>query len=64
MIAIYGDIPTNCDFTHPRHVPENVKWGVIKSVGGQRPRVAGYFMDEIFHVVFLDAEHRFYIVER
>ena len=33
-------------------------------VKGQKGRVAGHIIDNIFYVVFLDREHRFYITEK
>ena len=60
IIAVYGGFPTHGDFIHPRHVQDDVKWGVVKRIGGQKPRVAGYFEANIFYCVFLDQEHRFW----
>lgn len=53
QIKIYGDFPPSnkTEFTHPRHVEENVAWGVIENIGG-RPRVAGYIVENTFYVVF------------
>ena len=33
-------------------------------IKGQKGRVAGHIIDNIFYVVFLDREHRFYITEK
>jgi hypothetical protein len=65
QIKIYGDFPVKSvtDFFHPEHVPKTVYWGVLKRVGGQTGTVAGYLVDNVFHVVFLDMNHRFWITE-
>jgi len=64
QITIYGDFPSKTDFFHPKHVDQNVAWAVIKAVGGQQGRVAGYIVENTFYIVFLDKEHRFYISEK
>lgn len=52
------------DFFHPAHVPEGVYWGVLKNIGGQVGTVAGYLIEDVFHVVFLDMNHRFWISQK
>lgn len=64
QIKIYGEIPQKSHFTHPEHVAENVDWGVIKAVGGQKRVVAGYIMENTFYIVFLDSEHKFWPTEK
>lgn len=41
-----------------------LNWAVIMDIKGQKGRVAGHIIDNIFYVVFLDREHRFYITEK
>lgn len=60
IITIYDKFPNESDFTHPKHIDENVKWAAIKNIGGQINRVAGYVIGNVFYVVFLDKNHVFY----
>ncbi len=71
ILAIYGEFPRNSDFTKPLHVPDNVKWSRFRLESAVR--LIGFFIDEeeaaskglstdIFYVVFLDKDHRFYKV--
>lgn len=59
-ITVYDSFPKNSDFKIPRFIEADVKWAVIKDIGGQKHRVAGYIMDNVFYVVFLDRDHSFY----
>jgi hypothetical protein len=59
MIKVYDNFPVNSDFTHPRFVPEGVKWSTIRIKG--KERVVGYLEENIFYLVFLDKDHRFWI---
>ena len=53
------DFPPKSKFKNP--FPETkLDWAVIMNIKGQKPRVAGYIIGNIFYVVFLDAEHQFY----
>ncbi len=61
-LTIYGDFPKKTDFTHPKHVPHGVKWAVISIQG--KERIAGYIEENIFYVVFLDKDHRFWITAK
>jgi len=62
ILKIYGDFPTNSEFKHPKHVPQGVNWAVILIQG--KERIAGYVEDNIFYIVFLDKEHKFWITEK
>lgn len=62
ILTIYGEFPINTDFKHPKHVSEGVKWARISIQG--KERVAGYIEDNIFYIVFLDKDHRFWISEK
>ncbi len=64
VLKIYGDFPVNSDFDSPQHIVKDVKWAVIMDIKGQKGRVAGHIIDNVFYVVFLDKEHRFYITEK
>lgn len=61
-IKIYGDFPekSKTDFTKPIYIKDDLQWGVITSVGGQKGRLAGYLIESTFYVVFLDKEHKFF----
>jgi hypothetical protein len=59
--TIYGDFPSKSDFTHPKHVPEDAEWARFHLKG--KEVVAGHLFRSVFYVVFLDAEHKFYITE-
>ena len=63
-LKIYGDFPEKTDFKAPQHITDDVNWAVIMDINGQKGRVAGHIIDNIFYVVFLDREHRFYITEK
>lgn len=62
MIKIYGGFPANSSFEYPNTViqDENITWAVIMKVKGQKPRVVGHIIENVFYVVFLDAEHLFF----
>jgi hypothetical protein len=62
--TIYGDFPPKdkTDFTHPKHVPEDARWARIHITG--KICVIGHVVRNIFNVVFLDMEHRFWISEK
>jgi hypothetical protein len=58
--TVYGDFPPKkkTDFSIPKHVPEDAKWARIHITGKQI--IAGYVNRNVFNVVFLDKEHKFY----
>ena len=62
ILTIYGDFPTKSDFAHPKHIPVGVKWAVISIQG--KERIAGYIEDNVFYIVFLDKDHKFWITEK
>ena len=72
ILAVYGDFPANTDFEYPKHVPEKVQWARFRMESAMR--LVGFFVPEdavkelqlssdIFYVVFLDKDHRFYKME-
>lgn len=63
-IKTYGKFPQKSDFEHPNHIAEDVEWAVVMNIKGQKGRVAGHIIENVFYVVFLDKEHRFYITEK
>ncbi|MDY4889815.1 MAG: hypothetical protein SO135_08780 [Sphaerochaetaceae bacterium] len=69
-LVVYGDFPRNSALHLPISLPENgLNWGRLRLDG--KKRVAGFFLVEppemaknVFYLVFLDAEHEFYPVEK
>lgn len=60
LLKIYGAFPEKGDFQLPLHVQGEVDWGTVQRIGGQKPRLAGYIIDNVFYPVFLDRDHRFF----
>jgi len=54
--------PPNSDFNHPKHVPEGVTWCSMHLQG--KECIIGFFEEDIFRIVFLDKDHRFWISEK
>lgn len=48
------------DFKCPGEISVDENWGVIKNIGGQKRRVAGFLKDNVFYIVFFDKDHRFW----
>lgn len=44
----------------PAYIEGDVNWAVIMDIKGQKARVAGYIIDSVFYILFLDKEHLFY----
>lgn len=73
VLEIYGEFPRNTDFEYPRHVPDGVRWARFRMESAMR--LVGFFVSEeaakgkelspdVFYVVFLDKDHRFYKMEK
>jgi hypothetical protein len=64
IITVYDqvDFPPKTNFEHPRHVPNGVDWASYHIQG--KECVIGYFERNIFHIVFLDMNHEFWITEK
>lgn len=73
VLAVYGDFPHPSDFHHPKHVPAGVRWARFRMEGDQR--LVGFMINKddsdktpfntnVFYVVFLDNNHRFYKIKR
>lgn len=58
----YGSFPPKTDFKHPKHVPKDASWASLHLAG--RPCLGGHIYENIFYVVFLDKNHRFWISEK
>lgn len=74
ILSIYNNFPINSDFKYPPHVPDSnsIKWARFRMESAVR--LVGFFIDDevaktkalstdIFYVVFLDKDHRFYTTE-
>lgn len=61
-LTLYGDFPAshNSDFSCPPQLANEKNWGVIRNIGGQKSRVAGFLKGNTFYVVYLDKEHKFW----
>ena len=57
------DFPPDSAFRHPKHIPE-VAWTVMHITNHSKEVVVGYIEDDIFYIVFLDKEHRFWPTTR
>ena len=64
ILKLYGNFPLNSDLKHPKHIPQGVNWASIDIKGKQKLRIGGYIEDNIFFIVFLDNDHRFWITEK
>lgn len=56
------DFPPDSGFKHPKHVPDGVKWATMHIQG--KECIIGHFEDNIFHIVFLDKNHEFWISKK
>jgi hypothetical protein len=63
-LKVYGAFPFNSEFKNPFSDDMELQWGVIMRINGQKGRVAGYVVGNVFYVVFLDSEHKFYPSEK
>jgi hypothetical protein len=69
ILEIYGDFPRNSDFKCPKHIPIGVLWARFRLEGDMR--LIGFIISEdqhkecclaknIFYIVFIDENHKFY----
>jgi hypothetical protein len=79
VLVIYNQFPAKSEFKHPKHVPHQVRWGrfrIKQSVrlvgfvlptqyhGRTHPNTGVAWDCNVFYVVFLDADHKFWVTER
>ncbi len=57
-----GEFPPKSDFYHPKHIQADIAWCSMHIQG--KECVIGYFDENIFNIVFLDKDHRFWITEK
>ncbi len=64
IIKLYTkvDFPPDSGFKYPKHVPDGVKWASMHIQG--KECIIGHFEDNIFHIVFLDKNHEFWISKK
>ncbi len=64
MIKQYSkvDFPPSTAFEHPKHVLPDVVWCSMHIQG--KECIIGHFEDNIFHIVFLDKNHEFWISKK
>jgi len=55
---IYGSFPPDSSFRHPKHIAEDAVWASLHIQG--KECIAGHLIDNIFYIVFLDKEHKFW----
>jgi len=60
--SVYGEIPGHSEFKHPRHIPKDAQWASMHLQGA--PCVIGHVIGNVFYVVFLDEEHKFWPVAK
>lgn len=60
----YGGFPSAdvCDFIYPKHIPEDAEWASMHTMG--KPCLIGHIVGNVFYLVFLDKDHRFWITEK
>ena len=58
----YGSFPPKTAFKHPKHVPHNASWASLHLNG--KTCLGGHIYENVFYVVFLDKEHKFWICEK
>lgn len=63
-LGVYEKFPKNSCFKEPKHIKGCVKWAAIKNIKGQKQRVIGHLIDNVFYVVFLDRDHKFYLTKQ
>lgn len=61
-LTVYDSFPDpdKTDFDCPPGLQAEKQWAVIRNIGGQKPRAAGFFRDNVFYLVYLDKEHKFW----
>ena len=63
-LTCYKRFPSVSDFSVPGDLDESLNWSVIKNIGGQKHRVAGFIENNVFYIVYLDRDHRFWPTSR
>ncbi len=53
------DFPPDSDFEEPKHVV-GVTWAVMHITDNSKEVVAGFIEEDVFYIVFLDKDHKFW----
>jgi hypothetical protein len=53
------DFPPKSEFKQPTHIT-NVVWAVMHITQTSKEVVVGFIEDDVFYIIFLDAEHKFW----
>jgi hypothetical protein len=53
------DFPPNSEFKQPTHIID-VTWAVMHVTQNSKEVVVGFIEDDVFYIVFLDKEHKFW----
>jgi uncharacterized protein YciI len=64
IIKQYSNVnfPPNTAFEHPKHVLPDIVWCSVHIQG--KECIIGHFEDNVFHIVFLDKNHEFWISKK
>ncbi|ENX68701.1 hypothetical protein F884_00635 [Acinetobacter sp. CIP 102143] len=64
-LSLYKKFPPKDknDFSCPDGLQEDLNWGTIQNIGGQKSRIAGFLKGTTFYLVYLDRDHRFWITK-
>ena len=73
VLEIYDRFPIRSDFYHPKSVPFDVEWARFRLEGDMR--LIGFVIpnqialekglpNNVFYIVFLDKDHRFYLTKK
>ena len=65
-LTLYQSFPQASvnDFSLPANLSDAENWGCLRNIGGQKARIAGFLRDNVFYVVYLDKDHKFYKSKR
>lgn len=58
----YDSFPKNSNFKHPKHIPEDAIWCSMHIQG--KECLIFHRVKTVFHLVFIDLEHEFYITNK
>jgi hypothetical protein len=58
-----NSFPENSGFNEPKHIPPPQYWAVIHLTDNSKEVAAGYIEDNVFYIVFLDKEHKFWVTD-
>jgi len=62
LIKEYKEFPPHSEFKHPKHIGY-VTWAVMHVTATSKEVVVGYIEDDVFYIIFLDKEHKFWPTE-